>query len=292
VSITTTTGEQATPQQAASVPDPVPFWGICVLGTILFAVALVVFFILIQTWPVAATDPKGGYSPASLLFWKLESISPDGRLFITVAAAGALGSLIHNLTSFVDFVGNRRLAQSWIWWILLRTPIGMALALLFYLVLRGGLIVPTLPDAAGSSGSTTSLLNPYGFAAIAAMAGMFSKQATDKLREIFDTLFRTAQPVNRADPLGPAPPTITAVAPAKLAVKDSTKILTITGAGFKPDCKATINGESRAVERISDSQLKLTLVDQDVAATSVLQLIVQNPDPNGESSKAFPVTVG
>ena len=35
------------------------------------------------------------------------------------------------------------------------------------------------------------------------MVGMFSKQATDKLRETFDTLFRTQQPVARADSLAP-----------------------------------------------------------------------------------------
>ena len=53
-------------------------------------------------------------------------------------AAGALGSLVHCLTSFADFVGNRNLRQSWVWFLILRTPIGFALALLFYPVLRGG----------------------------------------------------------------------------------------------------------------------------------------------------------
>jgi hypothetical protein len=87
---------------------------------------------------------------------------------------------------------------------------------LFYLVLRGGLIVPSLPS--GRATDTTLLLNPYGIAAISALAGMFSKQATDKLREIFDTLFRTREPVNRADPLVGAVPVISGTEPAKLAV--------------------------------------------------------------------------
>src|SRR5208282_4495725 len=43
------------------------------------------------------------------------SASPDSRLLITVAASGALGSLVHCLTSFADYVGNRRLRQSWVW---------------------------------------------------------------------------------------------------------------------------------------------------------------------------------
>ena len=80
------------------------------------------------------------------------------------------------------------------WYLILRTPIGIALALLFYLVLRGGLIAPTLsttPADPTPKSHAWTLLNPYGLAAIAAMAGMFSKQATDKLSELFDTLFKT-----------------------------------------------------------------------------------------------------
>lgn len=41
----------------------------------------------------------------------------------------------------------------------------------------------------GSSG--TGATNPYGFSGIAGLCGLFSKQATDKLREICDTLLST-----------------------------------------------------------------------------------------------------
>jgi hypothetical protein len=285
-------GDETEGQQgsAQTVPDPVPFWGISTLGVLFLIFAFLVFWILIQTWPVPATGTNAtGYAAASLFVLDIGTLSPDSRLFIMVAAAGALGSLIHTLTSFVDYVGNRRLACSWVWWLVLRTPIGMALALLFYLVLRGGLIVPSLPNA--GAGSTSSLLNPYGFAAMAAMAGMFSKQATDKLREIFDTLFRTNQPVNRADPLARAAPAISAVTPPKVPLNSTSKELTVTGTGFKAGCKATINGEERVVQRVSDTELKLVLADKDVAAKATLQLIVQAAGPNGESSKPFAITV-
>jgi len=63
--------------------------------------------------------------------------SPDTRLFVTVVAAGALGSLIHCITSFADYVGDRSLKQSWVWYLILSTPIGIALALLVYLVTSG-----------------------------------------------------------------------------------------------------------------------------------------------------------
>ena len=51
-----------------------------------------------------------------------------------------------------------------------------------YLVVRGGFFVGT---AAG--------LNPFGFVAMAALVGLFSKQATSKLDELFSTLFRTGK---------------------------------------------------------------------------------------------------
>ena len=143
--------------------------------------------------PVRDAAPRAHIDSA--LQAKLVIAAADDRFLFTAIAAGALGS--HTLTSFADYMGNRALSKSWLWWFILRTPIGIAHALLFYVVLRGGLIVPTLPS--GSSGAdTTRFLNPYGVAAISALAGMFSKQTTDKLREILDTLFRTHEPVNRA----------------------------------------------------------------------------------------------
>ena len=59
----------------------------------------------------------------------------------------------------------------------------MALALVFYFVIRGGFLT--------TSGGAKDI-NPYGIAALAGLVGMFSKQATDKLSEVFGTLFRAA----------------------------------------------------------------------------------------------------
>jgi hypothetical protein len=43
-----------------------------------------------------------------------------------------------------------------------------------------------------STGADASQVNLFGLVAVAGLAGMFSKQAIDKLREVFDNLFRTA----------------------------------------------------------------------------------------------------
>ena len=273
----------ATPRRP---PDPVPWPGIVLLGIYFFGVALFTFYFLVATWPVPDPKEATAFVDFSLFGWRRLSASSDLRLFLTVIAAGALGSLIHTLTSFADYVGNRALSISWIWWLILRVPIGVALALLFYAVIRGGMIVPSLPN----SGDTTCLLNPYGIAAISALAGMFSKQATDKLRELFDTVFRTREPVNRADPLTRAIPVISSTDPAKLTVNGPLAV-DVRGSRFARDCAATINGNSRDVQWISDTLLKLVLLPEDVATKRELNLIVRNPGSTGGSSEPFTIRV-
>jgi len=114
-----------------------------------------------------------------------------------VIIAGILGSFVHGATSLADYIGNNNFNRTWTWFYLLRPAIGMALALIFYFVVRGGFLT--------TSGGAKDI-NPYGIAALAGLVGMFSKQATDKLSEVFSTLFRAAAGKGddkRSDPLKP-----------------------------------------------------------------------------------------
>ena len=69
----------------------------------------------------------------------------------------------------------------------------MALSVVFYVVIRGGLF---------ASGASAAAVSPYGIAGVSSLAGMFSKQATDKLNELFSTMFQTAADATRQDKLG------------------------------------------------------------------------------------------
>jgi hypothetical protein len=140
---------------------------------------------LAALWPV----PPDGHATFSAFNWSLEV-----RYLLIVAIAGAIGSYIHLATSFTDHAGHRRLGGSWASWYLLRPFIGACLALLVYFTVRGGL---THSDA-------TSSLSPYGLAAMAGMSGLFSRHATEKLREVFENLFRTEQPQPSPDAPPPA----------------------------------------------------------------------------------------
>ncbi|MFD5589307.1 hypothetical protein ACFWII_36655 [Streptomyces sp. NPDC127063] len=179
--------EPGGPEPAAGPLRRMPPWATTVLGVFLLADLVVVCGALLSLWPVlldvvradAAPGATSRWAPFGLGGWALTA---DTAMLLVVVCSSALGSFVHAATSFATYVGNRRLYASWLWWYLLRAGIGVALALLVYFLLRGGLF-------AGSSGPGAT--NPYGFAGIAGLCGLFSKQATDKLREVCDTLLST-----------------------------------------------------------------------------------------------------
>jgi hypothetical protein len=144
-------------------------------GCYLILLLVTLVYTLLKIWP----EKQSADSVTFLGRWTL-SLPPERRYILVVVIVGALGSFIHLATSFADFVGNRRLVRSWMWWYLLRPFIGIALALLFYFAFRGGLM---------TASSSTTDLSVFGIAAMSGLAGMFSKQVTDKLREICDTAF-------------------------------------------------------------------------------------------------------
>jgi hypothetical protein len=121
-------------------------------------------------------------------------VSRDIDLLLLVLLAGALGAWIHVGRSYVDFVGNRTFRVSWIPWYLLHPLLGSGLALIFYLSVRGGFFM---------TGTKGSDVNPYGITAVAALVGLFSKQASNKLAEVFDTLFKTERGKDLKDKLDP-----------------------------------------------------------------------------------------
>ena len=180
--------QQSVPDGPGAAPPPKPSssgpqassW---IVGVYLLAVTVVVVSMLIAIWPVQ--DEKGVWvKVAKLPIVGKVRLTDDLRLLLIVVLSGAAGSCIGAQTSFATYVGNRTLLASWNWWYVLRPVIGMTLALVFYFVIRGGLL---------SVSSGADVMSPYGIAAVAALVGLFSKQATDKLEEVFTTMFRTDQ---------------------------------------------------------------------------------------------------
>jgi hypothetical protein len=129
----------------------------------------------------------------------VHSINRELDLLWLVLLAGTLGSFLHTAQSYSDYVGNRTLKSNWAWWYALRPFIGAGLALVFYAAVRGGFMAITT-----GTNVKASELNAFGVVSIAALVGMFSKAATTKLGEVFDTLFKSDKATESKDKLVPS----------------------------------------------------------------------------------------
>lgn len=282
-------------------------WGL-VLGLIYVVMAFVLGYMLLKIWPpvpwpdpnlhrdeVARTleacgvylpplpsaSPSPGDStklapvalPINFFFKKCVMASFDERLILLVIVAGILGSFVHGATSIADYIGNDCFKRTWCWFYLLRPVIGMALALVFYFVVRGGFLSTNV-------GATD--INPYGIAALAGLVGMFSKQATDKLSEVFSTLFRSGSgegDEKRGDPLEREPTTVTmTIDPPEVTAGGEACKITVTGADFVEGSTIFLNDSPQSTTFESANRLSANVAKEIIANPGVLKLTVVNPD--------------
>lgn len=102
----------------------------------------------------------------------------EKSLLLLILLIGALGSSLHGLVSISNYVGNRTFVPSWALWYGLRPFVGAILSLIFYLVIRAGFYKEF------DTGFYTIL-------ALSGLIGLFSKQALNKLSELFDFIFKS-----------------------------------------------------------------------------------------------------
>ena len=151
---------------------------IIALTLVMLALGAVVLYSLWALWPSGK-----GEEQTVTLFGAHFTVSSEQIFFVMVALSGALGGLVHTVRSFSMYVGTRSLRWSWIPFNLLLPVVGALGGTVFYLVFRGGLF---------SSSTQATAANPYGFAAVAALVGLFSEQAMEKLKQIAQEMFAEA----------------------------------------------------------------------------------------------------
>lgn len=269
------TNEPKTQQKSSKVAMT---WQVRAMGIGLVALALLLAYLFLMVWPAGISPTADGASivPVHLFGDRLVlQLSLDVRLVLIVMIAGGLGSFIHTATSFSDYVGNETLTSNWLWWYILRPFVGMMLAVVFYLAIRGGFL---------STGTEAGKINPFGITALAGLVGMFSKQATDKLDEIFNTLFRTAPGAGdskRKGSLTNPVPSINDIEPKSIESKTQSLIVTVKGTGFVKGAVVRVNGTNRETTFTNESQLTATLLPDDVEKEGEVELTVFNPGPGG-----------
>jgi hypothetical protein len=206
--------------------------------------------------------------PVHFLGWTFQ-VRREARLFLVVALTGALGGLVHALRSLVWYTGNRGLKYSWLLTYSLQPFIGAALATITYVVLRGGLVVVT-------SQAGADVANPFGFAAFAGLVGLFSVQATEWLKRVFEQVF------------APAPQGKDLAMEPRIAEFDPRHgpvgtVVTITGSGFS-NLQAVMFNKVAAtnVSRVSDTEVGAVVPEG--ATSGVITVVtaagpVDSPEP-------------
>lgn len=155
-----------------------PQWKINLIGVFYIILIIVLGILAYMLWP--QYDNNSEYIDKANIFNFTFNLSFEQRTIIMVLITGAIGSFIHSAGSFTNYVGEQKLGLSWVWWYILRPFVGVSVAFVFYLVIRGGMLTNT--NAEG--------LNFFGILTMSALAGLFSDRATLKLKEVFETLFK------------------------------------------------------------------------------------------------------
>jgi hypothetical protein len=168
-------------------------------------------------------EPRVGVG-AMRIFGNCYCIYDEDRLLLIVMLGGALGALIHGFRSLVWYVGNRQAVKSWAALYIALPFVGAGIAVIFYLVVRGGFFSPT---------SSVDATSPFGFAALAALIGMFTEPAVLKLRKVAITVFEP--PEKGKDHVGPAPK-VTQITPQKGTTAGGDSV-TLTGSDFSTTVK-------------------------------------------------------
>jgi hypothetical protein len=234
-------------------------------AAVLLSLTLVLLYGLIQFWPPTSpgatsaattttpstttaagqaapgTTAQAVAEPAVRFFGATLSLSREGRLFVIVLLAGALGGIVHSLRSLYWYVGNRNLRYSWLLMYATLPITGAALALIAYVVLRGGLT---------TNFASSQDISPFGMAAVAALVGLFSRETAEKLKAVFETLLAPAEKgKDQAVPVK-----VEGITPTEGPIGSE---VTITGTGLAAATAVQFGGVRATPTVVSDTELRV-----------------------------------
>ncbi len=267
------------------LPDntPVGVLGRVIVGISLAVIGVVSFICLGWTWlGVEDTQAEDARTTANALGFDF-TLSGETALFLLVFAAAAVGSFVHAATSFVTYAGNRTLRRSWIVWYFFRTLIGIALATVVYLVVRAGFF-------ANATGATE--VSPFGVAAIAGLAGLFSKQATDKLEEVFDVMFKTSEGYGdekRADKAEPRTLDVDDTEPREFPIGSPDTEVLVTGRGFVDGCAVRVDDRRYDATVLDPGRLTFVLSGEQMTTPGARAVSVEGLE--GQRTRSRPITI-
>jgi hypothetical protein len=153
------------------------------IGAWLLAMLVATAVALLAVWPQATDSQAPGYLAPYLPVLHLRMTS-DVSLLLVAWLAGMLGGLIHAASTLAGRAGYRHLAAAWTLWYLTHPFLGGALAVLTIFAARGGLLT--------ANSGTAQSVNLYGVAAIAGVAGLFTRKIMTRLENVVDGISHIA----------------------------------------------------------------------------------------------------
>lgn len=193
------------------------------------------------------------------------------RFLGLVAAAGALGACLQAVTSFSGYVGNRKFTTDWALWYVSRPPIGATMAVIFLPLVGAGLIPENGKNIPTFAFSLISL---------GILVGMFSKNAADKLADVFDALMTSSRDDTRGAKLTVDTPQVLSLTPATVTAGTTALRLQATGSGFSQATVILVNGQPRQTAYQDGRTVHVTLDPSDVATAGTLSITARTPAPD------------
>lgn len=164
------------------------------IGVYLLALSVALLIALVVFWPSSgAPTTDATRNELNIGFWKTCAPS-EAKMFLIIMVCAALGNMVHLLRSFFRYVGNMRLKWNWVPMYIFLPVVAATLGVVFYLVMRGGLL---------SAKTGLADTNLFGFAAAAALVGMFTEMAVIKLRDVAMAFFAPLESLEGKDRLEP-----------------------------------------------------------------------------------------
>jgi hypothetical protein len=177
------------PSPAATAGDSFPSQVALVIGLWLIALSAAsvsALFIVLR--------PESGIASTLGLSRLSDRLSEDPtvREALVTLIAGCLGSCVTTILGYLKHASVKRdFDRAFSPWYVARPLMGALLALVFYFLVKGGLWA-TIGEADQSRN-----LNLWTLAGTGALVGLFSKDAIEKLRELFQTMFSTRESVTK-----------------------------------------------------------------------------------------------
>lgn len=238
-------------------------WLGVLLAIYVFVIGIGAAVLVVVIFPSQAAD--------GTMTFGVRSLSSTRGLLLLAFTAGIAGSFLHTAQSLTSYLGNKDFKPSWTTWYLLRPWIGGTLGIAVYMVVRAGMV-------GGAGGVSSEGVNPYGVAALGLLGGWFSKTTTDKLQEVFETLFKTDQDRQRKNKLRAVPvPVVEEVKPSP--VPAGANEITLVGKNFMEGAKVLVNDQELAAA-LENEELKVNLTALTARPTSgqKASIRVKNPE--------------